>query len=91
MKTNMIQDVLRNKGFERGVQYILEQQNEDIATIKKNMLALANMFNQMTDSLNNVVRGTEGMKLHLEKQMKKAGILVEADDLPANTKRLGED
>lgn len=91
MKTRNIEETLRNRGFERGTLYVLEQQNEQIRMMEKNMATMAQMLNQMVDALNNVVDGATGMKMEMQKALKKAGVSVDSEDIGENTHRIGND
>lgn len=85
MKQRDIATIIKNRGLEKGVVYVLEAMYEDVTVTKKNLVALAGMVDTIIDSLNNVVNGAEGMKRQMQSTLQKAGIMVEADDLGPNT------
>lgn len=85
MKTREIRDRVKSMGFERGVVYCLEAQNEMLIQTKRDLNELASYFDKMVDSLEGVVTVAERMKDVIDK-----GRLKE-EDLGPNTNSLDKE
>jgi hypothetical protein len=90
MKTNQIEEILRDRGFENGAKYILMALNEENRTLRKSVTELAQMLDKMIDTMNNVVEGAGAMKREHQNALRKAGLIEPSDDLGASTQMIGE-
>ena len=87
-KTRQIEQIILEKGFERGIKFVVEAQNETIRELRKSITEMAQQQMQMIDTMANVVNGAGAMKAEFEKQMKKAGLVEPQDDMGPNTQDL---
>ena len=88
MKTRDIENVLKNRGFEKGTLYMLQALNEENRTLRKSVTELAQLLNHMVDTMQNVVNGVHGMREEQIKALKKAGVLMDdtvASEMGPNT------
>lgn len=85
MRTREIRDRITSMGFERGVVYSLEAQNEMLIQTRRDLNELAAYFDKMVDSLNGVVTVAERMKDVIDKGKMKE------EDLGPNTNSLDKD
>jgi len=89
MKIGAVQENLKNRGFERGTQYVLELQQEQINTLKRQVKELTQMTEQLVDTLQNVVNGAVGMKEQMMKTLASNGLVASPeDDLDPSTHNL---
>lgn len=90
MKTAEIESLIKNRGFEDATKYILMALNEENRTLRKSITEMAQMLNQMIDTMNNVVEGAGAMKRQHENALRKAGLIPPEDDLGSSTHMIGE-
>ncbi len=92
IKTKEIEFILRNKGFEKGTIHILEALNEQVRTINKQQIDLANNCIKIVETLDNVVNGATGMRDEMMKKLKSAGLMTDVSDdgLGASTHGIGD-
>ena len=94
MKANQIEDALKQRGMERGTLYVLTALAEQINSIERAMIGVTKTQIAVVDSLQNVVNGTAMMKSELMKELKKSGMMVNAenadDGLGDSTHMIGE-
>lgn len=85
MKTREVREHIQSRGFERGVVYCLEAQNEMLIQTKRDLNELASYFDKMVDSLEGVVTVAERMKDVIDKSR------LKEEDLGPNTNALDKD
>lgn len=85
MKTREIREHIQSRGFERGVVYVLEAQNEMLIQTRRDLNELASYFDKMVDSLDGITIVAERMKDVIDK-----GRLKE-EDLGPNTNSLDKE
>lgn len=67
IRAREIEAELTNRGFEKGVLYVLQVLAEQMIAQQKDMRDLAASVNQMADIITSVVQVGENMKLTIEK------------------------
>lgn len=90
MKSRQVSEILRNQGYERGTQVILEALAEDVNTLKRHQSEMAGMMDKVITALNNVVMGAQGMREEMRRSMRKAGLLEHEDDMGVSTQSIEE-
>lgn len=86
IKTRDIRLIIQQKGLERGVQEILEAQNDMIKDQNRNLLMLAQMFDKMQTVVQQVVNIAGDVKSAVDEVNKKA----QHTELGVSTQSLGE-
>lgn len=89
MKTRDIKDILRNRGQERGVLFVLESQNEQIIALHRGLKDCAIAIDKVIDIVSTLVQVGENMKSTIEKVNKQVG--EDRYDLGDNTQMIGKD
>lgn len=92
MKIRNIEKILRDRGVEQGVIYLLQLQQEQINQLDGSVRQMAQLLDKMIDTLNNTVQGASAVKQETMNLLSKAGIFVGAekpdDGLDPNTQAL---
>ena len=82
MKTNAIQDKIKNMGFERGVQWVLESHNERLKTMQVNLTECADQLNRVMDQLTGLIQVAGAHDLKFKE--------MAHPELGENTMRIGD-
>lgn len=87
MKTREIEEIVKNRGFERGMVYIAQALNEQVNQMAKAISELEKAMHLLADTQMNVVKGVGGVRSELVGTLRKAGLSVEEpkDDLGPST------
>lgn len=80
-----IKHVINNKGFEKGLVYLVEALAEQDKSLHRALNELASYFNQLVDSMNGVMAAASAMKQVVE------SVDPREPELGSNTQRLGND
>lgn len=81
MKARDIKGILRDKGNEKGIVYILETLAEQQFYMMKRLVELAQYFDKIVDAMGTTVEAVDRAKAEVQRIQK----LMEDDDLPPNT------
>lgn len=92
MKARQVEELLKNRGMERGTVHMLTYLVERNNALESQLNQMAQMQMQMVDTLQNVVTGTTGMRTQMIKTLRENGINVESEDdgLGPSTQHIGE-
>lgn len=71
MKTKEIRERIGSMGFERGVVFVLEAQNEMLLQTRRDLSELASYFDKMVESFTGVITVAERMKETIDKNQMK--------------------
>ena len=88
MRTREIEEILRNRGSERGTLYVLQALNEQVNQMAKAISELEKACHLLADTQLNLTQGVGGVQAQLVETLRKAGISVEGqseDDLGPST------
>ena len=88
MNTREIEEIVKNRGFERGMVYIAQALNEQVNQMAKAISELEKACHLLADTQLNLTQGVGGVQAQLVETLRKAGISVEGqseDDLGPST------
>lgn len=71
MKTKDIRDYIRNMGHERGTVHVLEMLSEENHALRKQLTELAQMFNQMVDTMTGITEVAGAMRDQVDRFRKR--------------------
>jgi lauroyl/myristoyl acyltransferase len=84
LKARQVRDILRDKGTDKGVVYVLETLAEQDAHMMKRLVELAQYFDKMVDTMTGVTDLAGRMKAEVQRIASER-----EDDFPPNTEDLG--
>lgn len=70
LKGREIEAEIRNRGFEKGVIYVLREQQEAMIAIHQQQVELANAFMKLADAVNTVAGGYQMLRQQTERMSK---------------------
>lgn len=91
IKLGRVAEILRQRGYEKGSQYLFEYLVEQQNAMNKSLNELAQQQIAIIDTISNVVQGTSAMRDGMMEMLKKTG-LAEAEDMAdePSTYNIGE-
>lgn len=90
MKTREVENILRNKGMDRGVVYMLEYLVEKTNSLEKNLVDCAQLLNALVDTVSNLTNASSEAISQQKKLLARHGIAPDEDDgLDPSTHNIG--